>query len=62
MGEKRFMLEMDGCKVFVDQAGQRVTVLDESGVVVFADCIQVAAGSLQGLFSALDVAQPGKRV
>ncbi len=54
MSYRKFMLEIDGRKVFIDQASQRVTIFDEHGIVVFRDRIQVAAGSLQGLFSALD--------
>ncbi len=48
-----FTVEVDGRKVLVDQARQEVSILDGDGAVVFRDRIQVAAGSLQGLFSAL---------
>ena len=54
MGESEFIMDIDGRRVSIDQANQRVTILDEHGSVVFRDRIQVAAGSLQGLFSALD--------
>ncbi len=48
-----FTIEIDGRKVLVDQARQEVSILDGDGAVVFRDRIQVAAGSLQGLFSAV---------
>ncbi len=51
-----FAVEIDGRKVLVDQARQQVRILDEDGEVVFRDQIQVAAGSLQGLFSAAEEA------
>jgi hypothetical protein len=54
MSEKEFLVEVDGRTVRVDQENQWVTVLDAEGAVVFRDRIQVAAGSLQGLFSAVD--------
>jgi hypothetical protein len=54
MYEGKFMVEIDGRRVLVDQTNQRVTILDEEGAAVFHDRIQVAAGSLQGLFSMLD--------
>ncbi len=60
MGNREFVVEIDGRSVLVDQEHRRVTILDEEGTVVFRDRIQVAAGSLQGLFSALDNVQPGK--
>jgi hypothetical protein len=60
MGNREFLVEIDGRSVLVDQEDQRVTILDENGTVAFRDRIQVAAGSLQGLFSALDSVQPGK--
>ena len=60
MRETEFMVEIDGRKVLINQATQQVTILDEYGGIVFRDHIQVAAGSVQGLFSALDSVQPGK--
>ncbi len=48
-----FAVEIDGRKVVVDQARQQVSILNKDGAVVFRDRIQVAAGSLQGLFSAV---------
>ena len=53
MNETRFVVEIDGRRVLVDQAKQEVSILDGDGAVIFRDRIQVAAGSLQGLFSAL---------
>ena len=56
-----FVVEMDGRRVAVNQSEQRVEILDDAGNVLFSDSIQVAAGSLQGLFMALsDSTQPGK--
>ncbi len=52
MSKREFVVEIDGRTVRVDQENQRVTILDAEGAVVFRDRIQVAAGSLQGLFSA----------
>lgn len=52
--ETGFVLQIDGRRVHVDQAKQQVTLLDERGAVEFRERIQVAAGSLQGLFSAVD--------
>ncbi len=48
-----FTVEIDGHRVLVDQARQQVRILDRDGAAVFCDRIQVAAGSLQGLFSAV---------
>ncbi len=53
MNSDVFTARIDGQKVLVDQAKQEVRILDGTGAVVFRDRIQVAAGSLQGLFSAL---------
>mgnify|MGYP000990799961 FL=1 len=54
-----FVVEMDGRRVAVNQSEQRVEILDDAGNVLFSDSIQVAAGSLQGLFMALsDSTQP----
>ncbi len=55
MNDGEFIVEIDGCRVLVDQVRQRVTILGEEGGVLFHDRIQVAAGSLQGIFSMLDV-------
>ena len=54
MSSGAFTVEIDGRKVLVDQANQEVSILDGNGAVVFRDRIQVAAGSLQGLFSAVE--------
>ena len=54
MNETRFVVEIDGRRVLVDQAKQEVSILDGDGAVVFRDRIQVAAGSLQGQFSAVE--------
>lgn len=53
-----FVVELDGRRVLVDQASQKVVVLDKQGAPVFEDRIQVAAGSVQGIFSAVE-ALPG---
>ncbi len=53
-----FAVEIDGRKVLVDQARQVVSILDKDGAVLFRDRIQVAAGSLQGLFSAVQDVLP----
>lgn len=55
-----FSIEIDGHSVTVRQSGQQITVLDGDGNVIFRDRIQVAAGSVQGLFVALDDLQQGK--
>lgn len=52
MQSRIFMVEIDGRKVLVDQMERRVSILDGQGAVVFRDRIQVAAGSVQGLFTA----------
>lgn len=52
MRSKGFLVRVDGRDVWVDRTTQRVTVLDEQGKAVFRDRIQVAAGSVQGLFTA----------
>ena len=54
MKRQRFVIELDGQKVLVDQAGQCVTLLNVAGMRVSCEQIQVAAGSLQGLFSMLE--------
>lgn len=60
MQSKGFSVRVDGREVWVDQVTQRVTVLDEQGKAVFRDRIQVAAGSVQGLFTAaMDVGTLG---
>jgi len=53
MHNQEFALEIDGRRVIVNQANQEVSILDDHGVVVFRDRIQVAAGSVQGLFDSL---------
>ena len=51
-----FTVEIDGRKVLINQTTQAVTILDGEGTVVFRDRIQVAAGSVQGIFSAVEKA------
>lgn len=46
-------LELDGRRVVIDQATREVQVLDIAGNVVSRERIQVAAGSVQGIFSAV---------
>ena len=53
MSGNLFTVELDGRKVVVNQTTQEVNVLDDTGVVCFRDRIQVAAGSVQGIFSAV---------
>ncbi len=61
MREQQFIVEIDGRRVTVNQREQQVEILDDAGNVLFSDSIQVAAGSLQGLFMALsDSTQPGR--
>jgi hypothetical protein len=45
-----FSLSIDGRKVLINQATQEVSILDENGDAIFRNQIQVAAGSVQGLF------------
>ena len=54
MNSTCFMIELEGRRVLVDQAGQCVTLLEASGTVATCSRIQVAAGSLQGIFSMLE--------
>ena len=54
MSGSKFAVEIDGRKVLIDQDSQEVSVLDGQGHTVFRDRIQVAAGSVQGIFSALE--------
>ena len=54
MEATRFTIELDGQRVLVDQAGQCVTLLDAAGTRASSETIQVAAGSLQGIFSMLE--------
>lgn len=54
MEQQRFVVEVDGRRVAVDQVNQRVCVLDAAGEEVSGERIQVAAGSLQGIFSMLE--------
>jgi hypothetical protein len=48
-----FTLEIDGRRVLVNQANQEVSILNENDVAIFRDRIQVAAGSVQGLFDSV---------
>jgi hypothetical protein len=51
-----FTIDIDGRRVVVNQANREVSILDEKGAVVFQDRIQVAAGSVQGLFDSVSSA------
>ena len=51
MSEEKFALKIDGREVIIDQGNQEVSILDENGAIVFRERIQVAAGSVQGLFN-----------
>ena len=59
-----FEIELDGRRVRVDQATGEVRQLGPDGRTVSSERIQVAAGSVQGLFSALEesanLANPAK--
>jgi len=55
MRSSTFTFEIDGRRVVVDQSTQEVSILDERGAVVFRDRIQVAAGSVQGLFDTVSI-------
>ena len=50
MAGTAFTVEIDGRTVVVDPAQQEVAILDDGGNEVFRGRIQVAAGSIQGLF------------
>lgn len=52
MHERGFMIRVDGREAWIDQVSQQVTVMNEEGQAIFRDRIQVAAGSVQGLFTA----------
>ncbi len=54
MKKNPFIIELDGRQVLVDQAGQRITLTDDAGALASSERIQVAAGSLQGIFSMLE--------
>ena len=54
MEQKRFVVEVDGRRVAVDPAQGRVSLLDAAGEELSGEGIQVAAGSLQGIFSMLE--------
>ena len=54
MEEQGFVIEVDGRRVGVDAANGRVSLLDARGEEVCGGRIQVAAGSLQGIFSMLE--------
>jgi hypothetical protein len=54
--DNEFALSVDGRLVIVSQANQEVSILDENGAAVFRDRIQVAAGSVQGLFDSVSSA------
>lgn len=48
------LVDIDGQKIRIDQSRQELRILDAAGCVMFRDRIQVAAGSVQGLFSAVE--------
>lgn len=52
MPSNRFLIRVDGRDVWIDQATREVTILDGDGRSGFRERIQVAAGSVQGLFTA----------
>ena len=54
MEEQQFVIEVDGRHVAVDPAKGRVMLLDARGEEITGEGIQVAAGSLQGIFSMLE--------
>ena len=54
MDQQRFVVEVDGRRVAVDAANGRVSLLDARGEEITGEGIQVAAGSLQGIFSMLE--------
>lgn len=54
METEQFVVELDGRRVLVDRKRQRVCVLDADGREGLCDRIQVAAGSVQGVFAMLD--------
>ncbi len=61
MHEDEFCVELDGRRVVINPARQEVRVLDAGGHTLSHERIQVAAGSVQGIFSSLHdvVAIPG---
>lgn len=56
MNSSVYVMEIDGRRVVIDQAGSQVAIFNEAGNLLFRERIQVAAGSPLGLFSALDPA------
>lgn len=62
MKTNHFVIELEGRRVLVDQKRQRVCVLDAEGAAVFNERIQVAAGSVQGIFSAIEDVTGAKNV
>lgn len=59
MNERYFSVEIDGRRVLVDQSSQEVVVLDGAGRPAHLERIQVAAGSVQGLFAVVEDATAG---
>lgn len=53
MNQAPITLDFEGRRVVIDQATQEVRVLDPAGNLVSRERIQVAAGSVQGIFSAV---------
>jgi hypothetical protein len=51
--QTEFEIMIDGQRVVVNQATQVVKVVDAAGRVLFGERIQVAAGSVQGIFSSV---------
>lgn len=51
MPVKKFEIEIDGCRVLINPETQSVSIKKPDGALLFHDHIQIAAGSVQGLFS-----------
>ena len=63
MSHSPLEITIDGHKVQIHQDRQEVRVLDANGAILFSDRIQVAAGSVQGIFSAVQsLNTPDKQV
>lgn len=54
METRDFVIELDGRRMLVDREGQCLSLLDATGTAASCSRIQVAAGSLQGIFSMLE--------
>ena len=60
MNKTGFFVVVDNRRLWVNPEEQAVTLFDDKGASVFTETIQVAAGSVQGLFSMLDRTNPVK--